>query len=305
MGEGGWGRAADRPDAFMSPRDFSDRASFDNGVRNYGGDRGLVSDGGFNNALSSAAGARGYNTWRATPSSLANIANPVRNNFHNYGAFRNNWWNRYPYAWRRDWGDYWPWGWGSWGGFAGLWGVPLSSYPVYYDYGDNITYDSGGNVDYGSDVVCSGSDYYQQAQELANSGQNDDAPTANISSNKQSADGTVDGWKSFGVYSLVQGGQSNSSTLFQLCSNKAGQIRGNYYNALTDETQPVKGSIDKKRMRAAWTVGKDTNVVYDTGVANLLKEQSPVLIHFGKDSTQQWTLVRIKNPNAENSKSKA
>jgi hypothetical protein len=88
--------------------------------------------------------------------------------------------------------------------------------------------------------------------------------------------------------------------MFQLAVNKKGAIKGTYYNALTNETKPVQGAVDKKTMRAAWIVGDNKDVVYDTGVSNLLKPQSPLLLHIGKDKTEQWTLVRLQE-----SKSKA
>jgi hypothetical protein len=61
--------------------------------------------------------------------------------------------------------------------------------------------------------------------------------------------------------------------------------------------------VDKKTQRAAWTVGENKTTVYDTGVSNLTKDEAPVLIHIGKDKTQQWLLVRLKQseqPNAGN-----
>jgi uncharacterized protein (TIGR03000 family) len=62
---------------------------------------------------------------------------------------------------------------------------------------------------------------------------------------------------------------------------------------LTDTNYEVHGSVDSKTQRAAWTVGKNKTTVYDTGLYNLTKEQAPVLIHFGKERTEEWLLVRI------------
>ena len=70
--------------------------------------------------------------------------------------------------------------------------------------------------------------------------------------------------------------------------NRAGAVRGNYYNVLTDNNLPVQGAVDKKTQRASWVVGEQKEVVYDTGIANLTKDESPLLIHFGKERTQQW-----------------
>jgi hypothetical protein len=36
--------------------------------------------------------------------------------------------------------------------------------------------------------------------------------------------------------------------------------------------------------------------VFETEIYNLTKEQTPVLVHFGKDKTQQWLLVRVEKP---------
>ena len=359
--DGGAGMDADRPSAFMSPGELSGAAArdpMDNGVRNYGDQRSLASDGGFSsmwNRPTSGVGGHstmanrptsgvggmgsmsnrptsgvggglghGYQTARMSNVSLANQGRLVRNNFNNWNAFHGNWWANHPGGWYHHWwNDYWPWRWSSWGEWGGWWGIGGGIMPIYYDYGDTITYDDSGYVDYGNSPVCTQSDYYQQSYDLANSGEGDNwgdsagvspapAPPVPNGSSAVQGDPTIYSkdakkdvdWKPFGVYSLVQGGQNNSTTLFQICSNRKGQIRGNYYNALTNETKPIQGAVDQKIMRACWTVGDNKTVVYDTGVANLLKPESPVLIHFGKDSTQQWTLIRMKNPNAEQPQSK-
>ncbi len=161
--------------------------------------------------------------------------------------------------------------------------------PVEYDYGNNITYQDGG-VYYGSQPVATAGEYYDQAWNLAQS-----APEIPSKEQPKQAD-----WKPFGVFSLVQQGQSDSTTLFQIAVNKDGVLRGNYYNTLTDETKPINGAIDKKTMRACWTVSGVKKVVYDTGVANLMDAQSPILVHFGKDKTEQFILVRLQQPGQPN-----
>ena len=88
----------------------------------------------------------------------------------------------------------------------------------------------------------------------------------------------------------------NGNDLFQLAVNKAGTIRGNYYNVLSDTTLPVYGSVDKQTQRAAWTVGDRKEPIYEAGFANLTKSETTMLVHFGKDRTQQWTLIRMDPP---------
>ena len=58
--------------------------------------------------------------------------------------------------------------------------------------------------------------------------------------------------------------------------------------------QTVQGFVDSKTQRAAWTVGDNKTVVYDTSISNLTKDEAPLLVHVDKDNTQQWLLVRMK-----------
>jgi uncharacterized protein (TIGR03000 family) len=125
--------------------------------------------------------------------------------------------------------------------------------------------------------------YAQQAVTLADHGQQAQVPK-------------TDTWQSLGVFALVQGDEKTANTIFQLAVNKAGIIRGTYYDGLTDTTKDVFGSVDKKTQRAAWTIGKDNKTVFETGFYNLTKDETPVLVHVGKDKTQQWMLVRMAEP---------
>lgn len=95
---------------------------------------------------------------------------------------------------------------------------------------------------------------------------------------------------------MVQGDEKDANNVFQLAINKDGIIRGNYYNGLTDTTVPVSGSVDKNALRAAWIIGDKKDVVYETGVGNLSQAETSMLVHQGKDRTQQWTLVRLEPP---------
>ena len=82
----------------------------------------------------------------------------------------------------------------------------------------------------------------------------------------------------------------------QLAVNKDGILRGNYTDTATEKTQLIHGSVDKKTQRVAFTVGDNTTNVVETGLYNLTKDEAPCLIHFGKDRTEQWLLVRLTQP---------
>ena len=159
------------------------------------------------------------------------------------------------------------------------------SQPVYYDYGSNVVYE-GDSVYVNGDAVGTQEQYAQQATTIADTG-------------KQAQATEEEEWLALGVFAMIQGEQVNGNDLFQLAVNKSGVIRGNYYNALSDTTLPVYGSVDKKTQRAAWTVGDRKEPVFEAGIANLTKSETTMLVHFGKDRTQQWTWFGSSSPPTE------
>ena len=167
---------------------------------------------------------------------------------------------------------------GSWLGWVAT--------PYYtYNYGDDITYQDG-NVYYGTQPAGTAQQYYQEAANLANS------PPA--------ADADQDGqWLPLGVFGLMPSGQKTPEMVFQLAVNKTGVIRGNYYDSASKTNQPVQGSVNKKDQRVAWHVADNKDMVVETGLYNLTKDESTALVHLGPDRTQQELLVRMKQPDAQ------
>jgi hypothetical protein len=264
----------------------------------------LPTDGGMARGATGSMSTASRITSNVSRAGMASRGAAVRNAFHHDDLFNHDFWNRYNRAWwYPGWGDYWPWGYTGWGDLCLFWGDPVSDEPVEYDYGNNITYQDD-QVYYGNQPFESASDYYTQAQTLAllapplvppaspaKGTKSNTKSGAAVKSTEKESD-----WKPLGVFALTQGDQTDSNSIFQLAVNKNGIIRGNYYNPLTQEEQPVQGKLDKKSKRVAWTVGTNKTVVYDTGIANLLSKQSSLLIHLDKSNTQQWNLIRLQQP---------
>jgi hypothetical protein len=228
-----------------------------------------------------AAGAYALHPWNHAY--LADHGAWVRNNFYGWGCFTPGWWARYPGAWvAPGWAAATAWTAATWNSLAAWCSIPAQ--PVYYDYGNTVTYQNN-DVYVNGESQGSAADYNQQAISLAEQGAQARPPSA-------------EQWQPLGVFALVQGDEKTSNNLFQLAINKAGIIRGNYYDGMMDQTTPVNGSLDKKTQRAAWMIGDKKDRVFECGLDNLTKDQTPVLVHFGKDHTQQWLLVRLQKPGA-------
>jgi hypothetical protein len=212
---------------------------------------------------------------------LDNLGKQVRDNYNHRDSFDRNWWDRHRDAWRAaDWAvaaaaAYRAATWGDCSSYCGY-----GAEPVYYDYGSNVVYE-GNNVCYNGDAVATQEQYSQQATSIADAGKQ-----ARVTQDEE--------WLPLGVFAMIQGGQTNGNDLFQLAVNKSGVIRGNFYNALSNTTLPIYGSVDEKSQRAAWTVGDGKEPIFEAGLANLTKSETTVLVHFDKKRTQQWTLVRIE-----------
>jgi hypothetical protein len=154
--------------------------------------------------------------------------------------------------------------------------------PVYYDYGNNVTYQDNSVYVNGQSAGTS-TQYYDQAASLAQTGTAADAP----------ADGAD--WLPLGVFALSKSDHPTNNLVIQLAVNKSGVIRGNYTDTATSNTQPVHGSVDKQSQRVAFTIGDNTTTVVETGLYNLTKDEAPALMHMGADRTEQWLLVRMQN----------
>ena len=171
----------------------------------------------------------------------------------------------------------------SWAALGGW--VAGSSWdsPAYYDYGEGIYYQDE-QVYMDGKPVAAADEYYQQANNLAKS-----APPAQESEAE---------WLPLGIFAISKDQATDSNMVLQLAVEKSGVIGGTYYNTTTDIARPVRGMVDKKSQRAAWTFddGKNADVIMETGIFNLTQDQTEALVHFGKDKTQQCLMVRLNEP---------
>ena len=262
--------------------------NFNNGVGGIGGvGRGLGGVGGvggLGRGLGGVGGIGGIGGINS-PSARYGSANAIRGNFNNYGIYGAGWNTNHPGAWAAaGWAANDVWRAATWNS-AGAWCGYGSAAPIYYDYGNNITYQNDEVYVNGQDSGSS-TQYYNQAATLATTGAQADAPS----------DGD---WLPLGVFAFSKQGDNASTVTIQLAVNKQGIIRGNSNDSSNQKTDTVSGSVDKQTQRVAFTIGDATTTVIETGLYNLTKDESPALVHYGQDRTEQWQLVRLKNDGSQ------
>ena len=229
------------------------------------------------------ATARG-NSRASRANSVRNQVNPTRRN-----VFNRNWMNnrigRYPQRWHYWHGNYpasrW-WRWATWASVT-RWVSYNWNAPYYYNYDATVYLDD--DVVYADDEpIAAYDDYVDSAKELA---EVQDPPS----------DSELD-WEPLGTWALsTDRDHDGSNMMLQFVLSKDGHLSGTYYNTTTDNTQRIKGSLDKDTQRLAFTIGDSDTTILEVGLDNLTKDQAPLWAHFTKTgTTQTWLLVRLESP---------
>jgi hypothetical protein len=207
----------------------------------------------------------------------------VNGAYTRWNAFTPGWIGGYPGAW-------WP---GKWAVRGAAWALATWPYasgycgcsgePVYYDYGGNVAYEDG-TVYADDQPVASAEEYYQQADQIADSG----------------AEAANEDWMPLGVFAVIaEEGQTQTDKIVQLAINRDGVIRGNFQDVMTDTVTPILGAVDKATQRVSLKLEGNDALVVETGLYNLTNDEAPVLVHFGPDRQEGRVFVRLKQPEEE------
>ena len=186
---------------------------------------------------------------------------------------------------------------GSYDSGSGSYGYGSGSYDSgrsrSYDYGVNVVY-QGDNVYVDGKRESSAKEYSQQAIDLANPSEEQPPPPMPPAEGKEAE------YLPLGVWAFVQEEKGDAYMFFQISIDKNGVVTGAYKNLLSGETSPISGQVDKKTQRVAWKIGPNSNTVIEAGLKNLTENVASCLVHFDKDATQTWLLVRLKDPTISN-----
>lgn len=111
--------------------------------------------------------------------------------------------------------------------------------------------------------------------------------------NGQNIDLPQGDWLPLGVFALGAVGQSESNTLIQLAVDRQGDLRGTYYDILTNEAQDIRGNVDKSTRTVTFTIGNNSKVTFETGLEQLTEQAAQVNVRF-PGGNWQWQLVKLE-----------
>jgi len=213
--------------------------------------------------------------------------------------FRYGWWDNYYGA---SWPVYSPWRYARWQNRPYYWwgytpAARLTDWFVFgWDRPRYWAYGPGANVYYRDNYVYYDGqrtlpvdDYYQQVYDLAHS----------VPHIREAEAETMD-WAPLGVFAALRQGESVSQRALQLAVNRDGVLTGTYMNRSNGHVHPLSGMVDERTQRAAWAFadGQHEEVVFETGIYNLTRDEASMMVHFGPsaDDTEVWQLVRLEQP---------
>lgn len=271
-----------RPGQFGPPPkvNSSDGMPSDLGLHQAGGQR---SSGYAKSPRGSAAdtsnGANSARNW--STADLRVQGNFARSNFRDYSVFGREWFAQYPSAWYTRGYTRGVWTGATWEDLTAWFGGELP--PYEYTYGNELTYEDN-DVCLDGRPIATADKYYASAAAIARTGEQANIPRESGASS----------WLPLGVFEAIPSGKTSSRMLLQLAVNKAGIIRGNYFDPPAKNMQLIQGSVDKETERTAWVVADKKSIIFDCVLYNLTKSETPILVHMDKDKAEQWLLVRLK-----------
>ena len=276
-----------RPGEFGPPpgeRNSSAGMPSDLGLHQAGGERSRGYTGSANGLAAATPNAANYaRNW--STADLRVEGNFARSNFRDYNIFSREWFAQYPRAWYTRGYARGVWTAAAWEDVNAWFG---DEWPPYeYTYGKELTYQDH-DVCMDGRPIATAAKYYESAAAIARTGEQANIPRESAASS----------WLPLGVFEAIPNGATSSQMLLQLAVNKAGIIRGNYFDPPAKNLQLIEGSVDKQTERTAWVVADKKNIIFDCVLYNLTKSETPVLVHMGEDKAEQWVLVRLNQPMA-------
>ena len=102
-------------------------------------------------------------------------------------------------------------------------------------------------------------------------------------------------WMPLGVYATGPKDAGQAHVYQQLAVSKQGELKGTYYDSITDTTKPVSGSIDRDTRKATWKVDGKGGATFETTLDALTKTPSSVTMKSG-GGQHEWELVQVQKP---------
>ena len=102
-------------------------------------------------------------------------------------------------------------------------------------------------------------------------------------------------WRPLGVYSLMVSPGDESTRMLDLVVDRFGNIRGSYYDMISDNSYNVAGIIDQRTQYAQFSLESNRQLTFYTPIGEMLQPLGYVNVQLPSGQRQQWQLVRMED----------
>jgi hypothetical protein len=121
-------------------------------------------------------------------------------------------------------------------------------------------------------------------------------PQPSVAAQASASNAPVDDadWLSLGVYDVVRFAEQPPLEQLQLAVDRQGNLRGVYYDAITNTTQNLVGTLDQRTGAATWRLESNGQLTFTAPLDELTQRQGTLTVRL-PGGEQQWQLVRMEN----------
>jgi hypothetical protein len=98
-------------------------------------------------------------------------------------------------------------------------------------------------------------------------------------------------WLALGVYSVLSNSGEPAARLLQLSVNRQGELRGVYYDTISNNSQNLSGQIDQSTQVAQWSIDSNAQTTFRANLSQLTQPNGAIQVN-QPGGGQQWRIAR-------------
>jgi hypothetical protein len=134
---------------------------------------------------------------------------------------------------------------------------------------------------------------YEQAPAYQDTVDSGDAAADQSASTQADAAGD---WLTLGIYSVLSNTGEPTSRLLQLATNRGGELRGVYYDSISNTSENLSGRIDQATQQAQWSIDSNPQITFVAALSQLTQPTGTIQVT-QPGGQQQWRIARKQNAN--------
>jgi hypothetical protein len=99
-------------------------------------------------------------------------------------------------------------------------------------------------------------------------------------------------WLALGNYTVLNDGGLPTSRFLQLSVDRQGNLRGTYYDGISNTSQNLRGHVEQSTQQAQWRLDSNPQVVFRTNLADLTELNGSIQLNYPSGQQETWRITR-------------